>query len=157
MLQKLKSKIWIIAGATALLCGILGTCLPVLPTTPFVLLAAFCFTKGSTKALQWLENNKFFGQILRDYRAGLGVPLSTKITSITTLWITMTLSIIVTQILWLSIILVCIGIAVTIHICHLKTRHPKAETEYPEEPNKFLTNLDNPLKRPAARCDGRTD
>ncbi len=157
MLKKIKAKIWIIIGCTALIFGLLGTCLPVLPTTPFVLLAAFCFTKGSAKALHWLENNKFFGQILKDYRAGLGVPLSTKITSIVTMWITMMISILIAQKLWITITLICIGIAVTIHLCRLKTRRFSDPTEHPETPNKYLTNLDNPLKRPAARCDGRTD
>ena len=158
MKLKLKQKLWLAAGGISLVLGLVGAFLPVAPTTPFILLAAFCFTRGSQKALHWLENHKFFGQILRDYRAGLGVPLSTKVISISTLWLGMFISMSIVQKLWITVCLICCGIAVTIHICHLKTRdsmHSVLTTD--NKKNKFLTKSPNLLKRPAARCDGRTD
>lgn len=118
----LKQKLWLAAGGISLVLGLVGAFLPVAPTTPFILLAAFCFARGSQKALLWLENHKFFGQILKDYRAGLGVPLSTKITSLSIMWVGMIISMLVVQKLWLTVLLICCGLGVTIHLCHLKTR-----------------------------------
>jgi hypothetical protein len=50
--------------------GILGVFLPVLPTTPFILLAAWAATRGSPTLLAWLESHPMFGQMLRDWRRG---------------------------------------------------------------------------------------
>lgn len=158
MCSRLRQKLWIIAGFLALGFSIFGVWLPVLPTTPFVLLAAFCFANGSQKWLHWLENNKFFGQILKDYRAGLGVPMSTKIITLVTLWSGMLISMFMVQKLWIAITLSCIGIGVTIHICCLKTRRTEDGRQNKEQRfNKDLTKSNNLLKRLAARCDGRTD
>jgi len=47
--------------------GIAGMFLPILPTTPFILLAAFCFSRGSQRLHHWLRNNPHFGKIIRDW------------------------------------------------------------------------------------------
>lgn len=142
MSLQIRQKIWVTAGAVSLVLSLVGVFLPVAPTTPFVLLAAFCFAKGSPKALAWLENNKFFGQILKDYRAGLGVPLSTKITSLVTLWTGLIISMLIVQKLWLSVVLICCGIGVTIHICHLKTRKSDAAGQTnPESSSQHLQTI----------------
>lgn len=59
--------VWIIAGWTALFLGALGIFLPVLPTTPFVLLAAFCFSRGSRRLHHWLCYHPRFGRLIRDW------------------------------------------------------------------------------------------
>jgi uncharacterized membrane protein YbaN (DUF454 family) len=70
--------IWLICGGICLLTGIVGIVLPLLPTTPFVLLAAFCFSRGSARYEQWLLVHPRFGPMVRDWRAHRAVPLRAK-------------------------------------------------------------------------------
>ncbi len=60
---------FILAGWLCLLLGSLGIFLPLLPTTPFILLAAFCFSRGSDKLHAWLLQNKTFGPTIRDWES----------------------------------------------------------------------------------------
>jgi uncharacterized membrane protein YbaN (DUF454 family) len=70
--------LWVLAGALALATGIVGIFVPLLPTTPFVLLAAFCFSRGSTRCERWLVTHPRFGPLVRDWRATRAVPLRAK-------------------------------------------------------------------------------
>lgn len=70
--------LWLVAGAISLLTGIVGIFLPVLPTTPFVLLAAYCFSRGSPRWERWLLQHPRFGPMVRDWRANRAVPLRAK-------------------------------------------------------------------------------
>ena len=70
--------IWLVGGFVCLLTGIIGIVLPLLPTTPFVLLAAFCFSRGSARFEQWLLQHPRFGPMVRDWRANRAVPLRAK-------------------------------------------------------------------------------
>jgi uncharacterized membrane protein YbaN (DUF454 family) len=70
--------LWAVGGALALITGIVGVFLPLLPTTPFVLLAAFCFSRGSERCERWLLEHRRFGPIVRDWRARRAVPLRAK-------------------------------------------------------------------------------
>ena len=70
--------IWLICGGVCLAVGVLGIVLPVLPTTPFVLLAAYCFSRGSARYEQWLLNAPRFGPIVHDWRTRRAVPLRVK-------------------------------------------------------------------------------
>ena len=106
-----------------LIIGIIGIFIPILPTTPFLLLAAACYARGSKKFYNWLINNKWFGEYIKNYREGRGIPLSVKIISITFLWITIAFSIFIIVINFLiQVILIIIAIAVTIHILTIKTK-----------------------------------
>jgi len=58
---------FIAAGWTCLGLGVLGIFLPVLPTTPLVLLAAWCFSRGSQRLHRWLLEHRLFGPIVRDW------------------------------------------------------------------------------------------
>lgn len=115
-------RLWIVFGFVSLVLGAVGAVLPVLPTTPFVLLAAWCFARGSRRWLCWLECNRFFGGYLRDYRAGLGVPLSTKVVTLVVMWAGMGISAWWVHRIWVAVVLVVIGVGVTIHLCRLRTR-----------------------------------
>lgn len=70
--------LWALAGVTSLVLGIVGAFLPVLPTVPFVLLAAFCFSRGSRRAEDWLLNHRVFGPMVRDWRANHSIPWRVK-------------------------------------------------------------------------------
>ena len=70
--------LWGVAGAASLLAGIVGIFLPLLPTTPFVLLAAFCFSRSSTRCEAWILNHPRFGPMVRDWRERRAIPWRAK-------------------------------------------------------------------------------
>lgn len=70
--------LWLAAGVAALGAGIVGIFLPLLPTTPFVLLAAWCFSRGSVRCERWLLGHPRFGPLVRDWRSHRAVPLRAK-------------------------------------------------------------------------------
>ena len=75
-----------VMGALAVLLGIIGICLPLLPTTPFLLLASWCFARGSSRLHHWLLSHRVFGDYLRKVEAGRGIPLRAKIVATVLLW-----------------------------------------------------------------------
>lgn len=70
--------LWMLAGLVSLLLGIVGIFLPLLPTAPFVLLAAFCFSRGSERLEAWLVNHRRFGPMVAAWRRNRAVPLRAK-------------------------------------------------------------------------------
>ncbi|MFO7676881.1 MAG: YbaN family protein [Thermoplasmatota archaeon] len=111
-----------IAGTISLVFGVIGIFLPILPTTPFLLLAAACYARSSQRFYNWLMNNRLFGNYIKNYHEGRGVPLKFKIFTISLLWITILTSIyFVINNFWVEIILIIIAIGVTIHILTIKT------------------------------------
>ncbi|MEH0165009.1 YbaN family protein [Roseateles microcysteis] len=70
--------LWLLAGLAALVLGIVGIFVPLLPTTPFVLLAAFCFARASKRCEAWLLSHKTFGPMVRNWRARRAIPLRAK-------------------------------------------------------------------------------
>lgn len=70
--------LWLLGGWLAMLLGIIGIFLPLLPTTPFVLFAAFCFSRGSERWEQWLVQHPRFGPMVQNWRAHRAVPLRAK-------------------------------------------------------------------------------
>jgi len=116
----------IISGTIFLGFGIIGIFLPILPTTPFLLLAAACYARSSKRFYNWLMNNRWFGNYIKNYRDGRGVPLKFKIFTIFLLWITILVSVfLVINNYWVKIILILIAIGVTIHILTIKTYKQK--------------------------------
>ena len=112
----------IIAGTIFLGFGLIGIFLPILPTTPFLLLSAACYARSSQKFYNWLMNNKWFGNYIKNYREGKGVPLKFKIVTILLLWITIFTSIYsIIDNFWIGMFLFMIGICVTVHIITIKT------------------------------------
>ena len=114
--------LWIIAGSISLALGIIGIFLPLLPTTPFLLLTAACYARGSSRLHNWLLNNKMFGKYIKDYREGKGIPARSKVFALTLLWLTIGFSIFfVIPILIVRIILLVIAVLVSMYIISLPT------------------------------------
>jgi uncharacterized membrane protein YbaN (DUF454 family) len=102
--------------------GLLGIFLPILPTTPFLLLAAACYTRSSQKFYCRLINNRWLGKYIKNYREKKGMPLKLKVYIISLLWITILASaIFFVDLLVIRILLILIAIGVTIHISRIKT------------------------------------
>ncbi len=112
----------ILAGCLMLALGAIGIFVPVLPTTPFVLVAAACFSSASPKMYQWLAGT-LFGPFIENYRTGGGVPKRTKIKALICLWPLLLLSMILSGRLWVTLLLILVGAAVSTHILRIKTRH----------------------------------
>ena len=120
--DNLKRSLFILAGTVCLIIGAIGILLPILPTTPFLLLAAACYYKGSERMHRWLLNNKWFGNYIRNYKEGKGISLKAKAFTLSLLWITISYSaFFVTNTLVFQIILLGIALAVSVHVMALPT------------------------------------
>jgi len=113
---------FIAAGTISLGFGAVGVFLPILPTTPFLLLSAACYYKGSERMHRWLLSNKLFGSYIRNYKEGKGISLTAKILTLFLLWITIFFSAFyMIRNFPIQIVLFAIAIAVTIHVITLPT------------------------------------
>lgn len=120
--MNLKKIFLLTIGIIALILGFIGIFLPLLPTTPFALLAAACFARSSQRLHHWLLHSGHFGEFIRHYQDQSGVPLQTKIRAIAFLWIALIISLFLMDLLWVRILLVIVGAAVTLHISLIPTR-----------------------------------
>jgi uncharacterized membrane protein YbaN (DUF454 family) len=118
----MKKILLLIAGCVSLALGTLGIFLPLLPTTPLVLLAGICFSASSPKMYCFIRKSKFFGPYIENYRNKTGVPINVKITSIVSMWLLLAASAFFLEKTWAYIVFPIIGTAVTIHILLLKTQ-----------------------------------
>lgn len=91
-MQPLLQHLLRISGHGFVVLGIIGIFLPLLPTTPFLLLASACYVRSSEKHYQQLLDSPVLGSILRDYQEKHGITLKTKITSLTLLWLALAYS-----------------------------------------------------------------
>ena len=85
--QKIVRALFFVAGSVSLAIGTIGIVLPILPTTPLLLLALACYCRSSKRMTKWVLTNKYFGSYIRRYKEGKGIPIKTKIIAIATLWI----------------------------------------------------------------------
>ena len=126
---RLKRGLFVITGTVALCIGIVGIIIPVLPTTPFLLLAAICYMRGSQRLYNALLRNRFIGSYIRNYLEGKGMPPRVKVYTLSLLWIAIVCSaVFFTDSLIIRIILAVVLVGVTIHILAVKTI--KKNTEY---------------------------
>ena len=114
--------IYIVIGSISLALGVLGIFLPILPTTPFLLLSAFCYVRGSKRLYLWLLNHKYFGPYIKAYYEKKGITRKTKIVAITTLWLSILICVSFFLNQWyLRVMLLTIASIVTVYICKQKT------------------------------------
>ncbi len=113
---------FITAGIVLVGIGVLGIFLPLLPTTIFFILAAWCFARSSEKYYVWLHTNRFFGKYLSNYRSGKGMTVRSKIFTTAFLWAGIISSaVFFTQNLYVRILLIAIAVGVTWHLLAIKT------------------------------------
>ena len=114
--------IYIGIGTLSLFIGIIGIVVPLLPTTPFFLLSAACYAKGSQRVYHWMINIKWIGRYIKNYHEGKGISIHGKIVSVVLLWAMILVSIcIMCNNVLLQLVLCVIAVGVTIHIFCLKT------------------------------------
>lgn len=102
--------------------GIIGIFLPVMPTTIFLILAAWCFARSSEKFYNRLLSDKYFGKLIKDYREGKGMPVRAKIISISMLILSICYSIFfAVDSIYIKTFLVIVGISVSVYILSIKT------------------------------------
>lgn len=132
MIQRFNKTFLIILGTLCAGLGVLGIFLPVLPTTPFLLLAAICYSRSSKRFYYWLMNNRWCGEYIRNYREGRGIPLKQKMLMILILWLTIgSTAWLAVTLWWVRLILFAIAIGVTIHLLWLKTYNPETRSCQP--------------------------
>jgi len=115
--------------------SVVGIFVPILPTTPFLLLAAFLFGRSSPRFYAWLHDNRWFGEYLRNYRAGRGLPLREKALTLCALWVAILLSAaFALSSWWPRAALLLIAVAVTIHLLRIPTVRLEAREDPLPEP-----------------------
>jgi len=118
----------IFAGTVFVALGVLGMFLPLVPTTVFLLLAAYCYSHSSERFHNWLLNNRLCGAYIRNYKDGKGISLRQKVSTILFLWVSIGFSIwILAAGFWLNLLMIGIALGVSIHLIALKTYHPQTE------------------------------
>lgn len=117
---KFKKVILIIVGSTTLVIGGIGVVLPILPTTPFVLCAAGCFSASSPKLYYKLKDTKYFGEYINNYKEKTGISNKARYTGVVFLWVTLIISALIFRHVHVWIILGIVGVAVTIHIMTIR-------------------------------------
>lgn len=131
--------------------GTIGLFLPVLPTTPFVLLAAACFLRSSERLHGWLVEHPTFGTHIADYLAGHGLTRRTKMVAIGTLWASVALSTIVFVPHALAdAIIIVIAAAVTVYLLRLPTcATASCDTETPDAESSDTGGISDSENGPA--------
>ena len=116
----------IVIGVLSVGLAAAGICLPLLPTTPFMLLAAACFIRSSDKLYRWLITHRLFGAYIKNYREHRAITRRVKVVTLLLLWGTLGYTAIgVISALTVRVILLLIGVGVTIHVLSLKTLTPE--------------------------------
>ena len=111
----------IIVGWLSVMLGVIGIFLPVLPTTPFLLLAAACFVRTSPKFYQWLVGHPKLGKYIVYYLAGKGIPLKAKVYTIALMMITMSTTAYFVPVTAVRVLLPLVGVLVALYIVRQPT------------------------------------
>lgn len=112
-----------ILGTLSLALALAGIFLPLLPTTPLLLVAAWCFVRSSPRLYQWLMQHPKLGPYIRNFRENRAIPLRVKVVSVTLIWLTIGSCIlfVVEEHLWAQLLLFALAAAISWHILSYKT------------------------------------
>ena len=110
-------------GAVALVLGLVGIFVPLLPTTPFLLLAAALWVRSSPWLYGWLVSHRRLGPYIRQFREHRAIPLRAKVISVALLWATLLYCIVavVDRLWWVQLLLLAVAVGVTWHILSFAT------------------------------------
>lgn len=132
-MSRIQKILFLTGGGICVLCALIGMFIPVLPTTPFLLLAVFFFGRSSGKAHRWLLHNRWFGGYIRRYHEGHGIALRDKIITLALLWLTILLSaFLVVDNMWVRLLMFAIAAGVTTHLVRTRTYRPDEGPVLPE-------------------------
>ena len=112
-----------ILGLLSLGLGVAGIFLPLLPTTPLLLLAAWCFIRSSSRLYDWLLNHPYLGEYIRNFRENKAIPLRVKVVSVAMIWLTIGYCIVavVEEYWWAQVAMLALAAAITWHILSYAT------------------------------------
>lgn len=120
----------IAAGMLCVGLGVIGILLPGLPTTPFLLLAAYCFARSSERFHNWLLNHRWLGSYVRNFESGRGMTRPAKATTLLVMWLSIGVTIVFfVPVTWAKVAMFLMSLAVTVYLLRLPT--PPAETAPP--------------------------
>ncbi|MEI8597510.1 YbaN family protein [Vibrio sp. M60_M31a] len=126
---RIKRYLFNIVGGLCILLGIAGIVLPLLPTTPFILLASACFMRGSPAFHHWLHNHNTFGPILYNWHQNKAVESKVKQRGAIFIVISFTISIVVVPVVWVKIALLGMAIVLLSWFMRLPVIEPVADRE----------------------------
>lgn len=114
--------LYTLSGSIALALGVTGIFVPLLPTTPFLLLAAALYFRGSPRLYEWLLSRKRLGPYIRQFREDKAIPLRGKVIAVSSTWLTLLYGVffLVPQV-GLKLLLIALAGGITYHILSLKT------------------------------------
>lgn len=136
--------LYLVAGTVSLALGIIGIFVPLLPTTPFLLLTAALYFRSSPTLYRRLLSHKYLGAHIRNFREYKAIPLSTKIVSLLLLWATMSYcALAVVETLWLRLFLAAVAVGVTWHILSYKTLHVSSQLSGPTDDVETLSAVNS--------------
>ena len=119
--SRMGKQLLLVAGVLAVGLGIVGAFVPLLPTTPFLLLAAACFARSSDRHYQWLMNHRWLGAHVRNYREHKATTRRVKVVTLALLWGSIGYAAIAVADGWLvRALLACVAVGVTIHVLSLR-------------------------------------
>ena len=115
--------VFLVIGFLSVALGFVGIFVPVLPTTPFLLLAAALFFRSSPRAYAWLMQHRWLGPSIRSFREDRAIPLRAKVLALSLLWITSVHCIVfLFDSWWLRLLMGGIAVGVTVYLLSFKTR-----------------------------------
>ena len=120
-MNRAKKALLVAAGSLCIVLAVLGVFLPLLPTTPFLLLASACYVRSSERLHGWLIRNRLLGGYIRNFKERRGIPLRAKVVTVALLWLPLLYSVYRLDLLWLEILLVLMGVTWSVLIFRMKT------------------------------------
>ena len=119
---KMMRGVYIVVGTIALVIGAIGLFLPVIPTTPLVILAAACYYRGSDRLHNWILSSRWFGETVKNYQEGRGLTRDTKVRAISMMWAMILISAwFFVSNLFVRVAIICVAIGVTVYLIKLPT------------------------------------
>lgn len=115
--------LFLIAGSLFVVLGAIGLFLPLLPTTPLLLLAAACYARGSRRFYDWLLSNRTFGPLIHEWQTHGSIPYRTKLSAIALMSLALGSSIVFfIEPVWLKLALAAFGLALAVWMYRLPSR-----------------------------------